>query len=416
MDYIKLYQTDRGISETVLNFAPIRPQRMGPPPGKNKGPGGPGGAGRGPGHGGPGGPGGGKTVQSGAILQDNGDILFRAVAPGDPVIEIIFGHGPDERIIRLENKGNSIFEGTLPYCPENAGPHGFVFQVNGMEVLHPYMPICFYKDRAVNYVEIPDPDFTEQMSLKADIPHGSITREIFYSEAINTTVRCMVYTPPGYHAGGEYPVLYLQHGAGENETSWNQLGKMAYITDNLLAEGKCVPFIVVMNDGLAKMEHEKHMVDSFDGLDQIITKECREFIEKRYRVKPGKENRAIAGLSLGSMAASYIGFNHPELYSAIGTFSGFLRRRDNFNTYEQCPYLHFLQDAEKLIKNYKLVFRSMGEADRHMHEFIEDDAFCAVGGADALPCYIRRTYPGQTHEWGAFRRAYYDFAQLVFKW
>lgn len=411
MDFIKLYQTDRGINETALNFAPIKPQRMGPPPGGPRGE-----KGRGPGAGGPGGPAGGKRIQSGALLQDNGDILFRMVAPGEPLIEVVFGHGPNQRIIRLENKGEKIFEGTLLYDASNAGPHGFTFRVDGVEVLHPYMPICFYMDRAVNYIEIPDQDMAEAISLKEDIPHGTVSREVFFSKAIGTFVRCMVYTPPCYQEGGQYPVLYLQHGAGENETGWDKLGKMAYITDNLLAEGKCVPFIVVMNDGLVKMPHEQHMVDSFDGLEQLITEESRCFIESRYRVKPGKENRAIAGLSLGSMAASYIGFRHPELYSAVGVFSGFLRRRDNFNTYEQCPYLYILHDAEKVSKEYQLVFRCEGEDDRHMHEFIEDDEFCTVGGVDQLPCYVRRTYPGQTHEWGAFRRGYYDFAQLVFQW
>ena len=191
---------------------------------------------------------------------------------------------------------------------------------------------------------------------------------------------------------------------------------MAYITDNLLAAGKCVPFVVVMNNGLLKKEHEKHLVDSFEGLEDIITEECRKLIERRYRVRRDKWGRAIAGLSLGSMTASYIGFRHPELYSAIGIISGFLRRRDHYNTYEQCPYLFTLHDAQKTETEYRLIFRSEGEADRHMHEFIEDDAFCAVGGVDKLPLYVRKTYPNQTHEWGAFRRAYIDFAQYVFQW
>ena len=85
-----------------------------------------------------------------------------------------------------------------------------------------------------------------------DVPHGSVTTEFYWSDALETWQRCLVYTPPMYHEGGEYPVLYLQHGAGENETSWIYNGRASHIMDNLIADGKAVPFIIVMNDGMVR--------------------------------------------------------------------------------------------------------------------------------------------------------------------
>lgn len=223
----------------------------------------------------------------------------------------------------------------------------------------------------------------------------------------------MVYTPPEYHKGGEYPVLYLQHGGGENETSWVYSGKMPYIMDNVIAEGKAVPFVVVTNDGLVRMPGDTGIND-FDGIEGIITKDCREYIESKYRVRRDKWGRAIAGLSLGSMQASYIGLRHPELYGYIGSFT-YLRCRDKDNTYEGNPHLDMLKDAENFAKEYKLLFRSLGGAEAHMNEFEEDDAFLARYGIDRLPGYIRKIYPGQSHVWNGWRHALYDFAQVVFR-
>jgi len=393
MDYIKTFQENRGINERVTAFSPQLPQKIG--------------------GGSDGGPDRGTPVPTGARLLDNGDIVFYVYAPGAKSIEVKVGRGRPP--VCLSDSGGGRFEGTLKYDPVFAGPHTIHVNVNGIETLNPYFPVWFAMNRPVNYIEVPDPETAQYISLKKGVPHGTVAHEVFFSETINDFLRCYVYTPPGYEKGGEYPVLYLQHGATENETCWVHNGKAPYILDNLLAEGRAEAFIAVMNDGMVKAPTDTG-IDSFDGIEQIITLDCREFIEGKYRVNTDKWSRAIAGLSLGSMQASYIGMRHPELYGYIGVFSGFMRRRDNFNTYELSEHLEAVRNYEKFALDYKLFFRSEGDLDRHFDEFLEDDEFCIKYGIDKIPGYVRRVYPGQGHEWGAWRRALYDFAQHVFKW
>lgn len=383
MDYIKEFQEDRGIRESVIAFSPQLPQRID-----------------------------GREVQTGALIQDNGDILFCYYAPGAESVEVETGR--DRPVIALQDRGDGVWEGTLPYDPLFAGPHAVQFRLNGIAVLDPYTPIWFAMNRPVNYIEVPDPETADFIALKKHVPHGTVTREIFWSDTIGDFLRCFVYLPAGYEKGGEYPVLYLQHGATENETSWLYNGKAAYILDNLLYERKCVPFLVVMNDGMVKGPTDK-TIDSFDAIEQIITTDCRKYIEAHYRTKTDKWNRAIAGLSLGSMQASYIGMRHPELYGSIGVICGFMRRRDTYNTYELSTHLDAVRNSEKFMQDYRLFFRCEGDKERQLHEFLEDDAFCAQYGVDKMPGYHRILYPNQTHEWGVWRRALRDFAQLLFR-
>lgn len=390
MGYIKEFQENRGIRERALAFSPQLPQKLFSADEWSPG----------------------ADVPSGALVQDNGDILFRFYAPGADRVEVEAGH--ERPPIALQDRGDGVWEGTLPYDPLFAGPHTVQYRLNGVAVLDPYTPIWFSMNRPVNYIEVPDPETAAYIGLRKEVPHGTVARELLWSDAIGAFLRCLVYLPAGYEAGGTYPVLYLQHGATENETSWVYNGKAANILDNLLYEGNCVPFVVVMNDGMVKGPTDK-TIDSFDAIEQIITSDCRKHIESRYRVRTDKWNRAIAGLSLGSMQSSYIGMRHPELYGSIGLFSGFLRRRDTYNTYELSTHLEAMRNSAQFTQDYRLFFRSIGGEDRRLNEFLEDDGFCAQYGVDRMPGYHRRVYPHQPHEWGAWRRALKDFAQLVFQ-
>lgn len=388
MKNIDLFQKNRGINERTIAFSPQLPRVLG--------------GFRDPV----------KTVLPPDVeTLDNGDIVLRYYSEAARDVKVRIGR---EMEIELTGKGNGCFEGVFPFSEELIGPHAINYIVNGIEVLNPYVPIWFGRNIPVNYIEVPDPEIAQMISLDKDIPHGSVVHEVFYSEAIGDFLRCYVYVPAGYENGdSEYPVLYLQHGATENETSWTYNGKAPYIMDNLIAQGKAVPFIIVMNDGMVKAETDKH-IDDFDGIETVITKDCREFIEGKYRVAKDKWNRAIAGLSLGSMQSSYIGMRHPELYGYIGVFSGFIRRRDTYNTYELSTHLEAVRDPEKFMRDYKVFFRSEGEADGQFREFLEDDEFLAHLLSE-MPGYVRKTYPHMAHEWGAWRRALIDFAQLIFK-
>ncbi|MFR7718278.1 MAG: alpha/beta hydrolase [Lachnospiraceae bacterium] len=131
---------------------------------------------------------------------------------------------------------------------------------------------------------------------------------------------CWVYTPPGYeHAHTEsYPVLYLQHGVGENETGWIWQGKANLILDNLIAENKCRPILLVMNAGYAFLPDEDPTFFPGDYETELIHG-CIPFIEQKYRVAAGRKNRAIAGLSLGSVQSFAIGMGHQDLFPALAS-------------------------------------------------------------------------------------------------
>ncbi|MCU0522649.1 MAG: alpha/beta hydrolase-fold protein [Anaerolineae bacterium] len=343
---------------------------------------------------------------------ENGDIVLRMVASGVRKVEVTsFMIAVRHFSIELTDRGDGVFEGVLPAGYGLAGNVPLNFLVDGALVIHPWVPVQASSGKIVNFIEVPDPE-TPYVLLR-DVPHGSVSREVYWSETLGEWERCFIYTPPGYHTGGEYPVLYLQHGGGENETCWLYNGKLPYILDNVLAEGKGVPFIAVLNNGLVRTPEDREG-DGFRGIEGVITKDCRGLVESKYRTKTDKWSRAIAGLSFGSMQACYIGFRHPELFGSVGSFT-YLRSRNYENTYAANPHLDILRDAEAFKKHYKLLFRSMGGEERHMNEFLEDDAFLAASGIDVLDSHVRRIYPGQTHTWNCWRRALYDFAQVVFK-
>ncbi len=341
-------------------------------------------------------------------IHEDGSVTLRMVAKGAANVE---ARSQALGTLVFTDRGDGVFECTVN-DPRFRGFMILNFFVDGVFVLNPFLPVCYFTEMTVNYVDIPDPE--TPYVLLYDVPHGSVTKEIFWSDTMKQYESCLVYTPPGYEKNGPYPVLYLQHGAGENETCWVQNGRLPYILDNVLAEGKGVPFVVVMNDGMIKLPYETQ-IDSFDGIEGVITEDCRKYIEGKYNVYTDKWHRAIAGLSLGSMQSSWIGFRYPELYSAVGLFSGFMRRRDNHNTYDDAPQLDIMKDQERFLSEYKLFFRSIGSEERMMHEFIEDDGFCAKYGADQVKTYCRKIYDGHDHVWNCWRRALYDFAQLVFQ-
>lgn len=352
----------------------------------------------------------GEQVGTGAIMQEDGSVLFRLYAPGMERASVCLTAFPDVQIA-MRKDGRGFFEGVLAYDPRFRGPQDVRFYLNDVLYLHPQTPAHFRSFRQVNYVEIPGPE--SEMILLRDVPHGQVVREVYRSAVRGTWQRCMVYLPPQYREGGSYPALYLQHGLTENESEWVNMGKMPYIMDNLIADGKCMPFIVVMSDGMERLPGETYW--DFASFEAMLLEDCIPFIEKHYRVKPGKANRAMAGLSMGSKQACEIGLRHPQLFGALGLFSGFMRT-DTAVPFKDTPHLRALHaNPAYLSEHYDVFFRAMGDRDGYYPVFLQDSA-----ALDALDCrnmrgYYEKTYEGMTHDWLAFRCAFYDFAQLLFR-
>lgn len=303
-------------------------------------------------------------------------------------------------------------------CPFHTGIHYVQLWIDEIPVLSPYLPIGYGCSRPYNYVELP-PEGEDFYCIK-DVPHGEVRKSYFYSAVTSSWSNMVVYTPPCYEkeAEREFPVLYLQHGHGENEMGWTIAGKVNWILDNLLAEGKIKPFIVVMNNGMVQIDisGQGHVVDH-TLFEKRLLEDIIPFVENHFRVKKNKENRAMAGLSMGSMQTALVGFSHPEHFCAIGLFSGFMRdfiqgsELDMINREaSDQSHLKILDDAEKFRSEFKLFFRAIGDHDLFLDEFQTDDRICEAKG---ITCE-RKIYSG-IHDWNVWRMCIRDFAQMIFK-
>ena len=262
-------------------------------------------------------------VDTGVKVHENGDVDFGLYAPNAKKVSVVFGVRANQPL-DMSKDADGVWRATLKYDTDFCGPKAFYFDVDGAPVLSQYCPQYYSHGAVIHYVDIPDEN--TPFILLRDVPHGTVSYEIYWSDYLETWQRCLVYTPPGYEKGGEYPVLYLQHGGGENETSWVFNGRASHIMDNLIADWKAVPFVVVMSDGGVRGKDEDRMSYGI-AFERTLIDNCIPFIEGKYRVKRDKWNRAIAGFSMGSMQSSIIGLSNPDKFAYIGLLSGFMRRR-----------------------------------------------------------------------------------------
>jgi enterochelin esterase family protein len=207
-----------------------------------------------------------------------------------------------------------------------------------------------------------------------DVAHGSVTRRWYESPGLKTTRRITVYTPPSYESSNEkYPVLYLLHGVGGDEEAWIALGRTAQILDNLIAQGKAKPMIVVMTNGhtsnsAAPGESSKGFYkpimmtpDVFSGDMESSFGDVIKFIDSNYRTKSEKSSRAIAGLSMGGFHSLYISANYPNTFDYVGLFSPAVKTPNNTTA---LPYLDIDKKLEAQKNNrYKLYWIAIGSTD-----------------------------------------------------
>lgn len=351
-----------------------------------------------------------EVVIPGFILNEDGSWCLNFKAEKAAKVEVVI-HNKRYMMKRSDN-------GLWSIAPD-LNLQGFqpvIFFVDGVEVLNPLVPIGFGASRPINYIEIPDKE--NDFYLCKDVPHGSVVQEFYYSETTETMKSCLIYTPPGYmkESGKEYPVLYLQHGHGENERCWIHQGKVNFILDNLIAENKMKPCIVVMNNGMVQKDVNGHRELDFLSIENLLIKDCIPFIEGHYRVKSDKWSRAMAGLSMGSLQTSLVTLNHPELFGYAGIFSGFVQALEGLPV-KDCSYLTELENKDKFEKDYKVFFRAVGDRDLvALDKFKSDSRLLAQNGLapENCPVHIEKIYPGE-HEWNVWRMCIRDFAQYLFR-
>lgn len=278
--------------------------------------------------------------------------------------------------------------------------------IDGREVLYPFLPIGFGGGKPCNFVDIPLREENCDYEIR-NVRHGMICTEYLYANATQKHERFLVYLPPDYFEQPQkrYPVLYLQHGLGENETSWVYQGKLNFIYDNLIAENKAIPAICVMCCGMVQSEKlGKRLVDH-RLLEELLLEDIIPHIDHTYRTLADRTHRALAGLSMGSIQTSYITFRHQETFAWAGLFSGFLK------DIISCEYSYLEKPfTDTYNTNMRLLFRCMGEEDPYYPNFLEEDKLCEEKG---LRC-IRKTFHG-THNWQAFRTGLLSFLPLVFR-
>jgi len=258
---------------------------------------------------------------------------------------------------------------------------------------------------------------------KQDVPHGDVRIRLYHSKVTGKWRRAFVYTPPGYddHPNRRYPVLYLQHGSNEDETGWTFQGHANLILDNLIAEKKAVPMIIVMDNCYAMRpgdvgqdpQIESPLRPNFPAFEAVMLQDVIPMIDATFRTIPDRDHRAIAGLSMGSNEALRVGTGNLDKFAYIGGFSGGM---NGLHTDPLDPATAFggrFKDGAAFNAKVKLLWLGMGTA--------EPKPFPAAIGAfrkmldDAGIRYVFFSSPGTAHEWLTWRRDLHAFAPRLFK-
>lgn len=300
--------------------------------------------------------------------------------------------------------------------PQDEGFHYYQLNIDGASVPDPGSKSYYGAGRWGSGIEIPAKD-REIYALK-QVPHGKVSENIYFSEITKEWRRCFVYTPPNYQKDmdSRYPVLYLQHGSFEDETGWSSQGKANLILDNLIAQGKVVPFIVVMDNGYAYRPGDLSNVDKqnrpLSAFEDVMIKEIIPLIDSGYRTISDREHRAIAGLSMGANQTMRIFMGNLDKIASYGGFSG----TSNYPSSDVIDTATFLngafEDGEAIDKKSNVFFLTLGTK--------EQDPFPRSVGAfrNMLKkqgiAYSWYESPGTSHEWLTWRRSLHEFAQLLF--
>ncbi len=346
------------------------------------------------------------------VVKVDGKWHFQWKIPEASKVELYFA----DTVTELKKSDDGIFECELPF---QSGMNYMLLWVDGTHVLCPTLPIGYGYSRPCNYVELPAEE--QDFYLRKNVPHGKVIMDTFFSVVTGEWERCLIYTPAGWDMKSDerIPVLYLQHGHGENEVGWVSTGKVPEILDNLIAEGESEKFAVVMNCGMVQVHENGKRVVNFRRFEDYLLKDVIPFIEERYPFGGSREKRAMAGLSMGSLQTSMIGFRHPEMFSSLGIFSGFLHDWITGSEIDMVErgsgddeHLEFLTELENKADKapFDVFFRAIGDTDPFLEYFLEDDKTVEKSGI----CQVRKLYKG-THDWNVWRMCLRDLAKLLFR-
>ena len=298
---------------------------------------------------------------------------------------------------------------TKPLVP---GFHYYWFTLGGMDISDPASKSYFGCGRMTSAIDIPEAGCSFY-DIK-DVPHGKVSIVTYYSKVRKSYATMYVYTPANYDSSSKrYPVLYLQHGGGEDESGWTHQGKTNYILDNLIAEGKAKEMIVVMSNGNITVPGTGfgYSIQGMKGFEEELLEVIIPFVDQNFRTIPDKQHRALSGLSMGGGQSFFVGLQHTDLFSYIGVFStgvfGGIRETKSFDAEAAMPGL--ISQHDKYNKALKLFYISVGTDDPRLSS--TQNAVSAMRKSGLAITF--NTFPGD-HEWQVWRKSLHDFAQKLF--
>ncbi len=370
------------------------------------------------------------------VYPDN-RVAFRLVAPDAQKVQVRLGQD-----YPMTRDANGVWTVTLP--PQVVGFHYYYLVIDGVQVSDPASETFFGVNRVSSGVEVPEQGV--DYYLPKDVPHGEIRSRWYFSKVTGAWRQCFVYTPPDYDANqrARYPVLYLLHGGGEDQRGWPTQGKANFVLDNLIAAGKAKPMLIVMDSMSARRPGETGgfgggaaggrgaapggrgsaggaqqagpgpgrnasaaMLAGNATFTEMLLKDLIPMVDSTYRTLADRENRAMAGLSMGGMQTFATATAHLDTFAYIGGFSGSAGSGGTFD--QKTTGNGVYADAAAFNKRVKLLWLGVGtEESPNTKKF--HDALDQVG--------IRNVYfesKGTAHEWLTWRRCLNDFAPRLFR-
>ncbi|MDR1557555.1 MAG: esterase [Tannerellaceae bacterium] len=363
-------------------------------------------------------------------INSNNTVTFRLQAPQAVKVELTGDFLPTQKrqtpmgemdapgVAGLTKNAQGVWEFTTPnaLAPEL---YSYSFIIDGVSVTDPNNVYMIRDVGSVTSIFIMGGGRADLYKVN-DVPHGTVARRWYHSPSLNMDRRITIYTPPGYEQSkGEYPVFYLLHGAGGDEEAWIALGRTSQILDNLIAQKKAKPMIVVMTNGNAGqqaapgesvkgMYKPSFMGDTrMDGDFEKAFPDVIKFVESNYHVKKNKANRAIAGLSMGGFHSMHISKQYPDLFDYVGLFSAAIMPREDVTSeiYQNTDEKLKVQFAQKP----RLYYIAIGTAD-----------FLFSANTDFRKKLDENKYPytyyetGEGHIWKNWRIYLSEFAPLLF--
>ena len=318
-------------------------------------------------------------------------VRFRVNAPqAKSVVSTIGAAGMSGTVLKKNKDG--VWEGTTA-GPVDEGFHYYHLYIDGGLFNDPGAKNYYGSVRWESGLEVPAHD--QEFYAVKDVPHGNVVQVLFPSKVTNSTARAFVYLPPSYDGKKKFPVLYLQHGWGEDETAWSNQGHANLIMDNLIAEGKCEPFIIVMTYGLTNGARFGTIGQfDFTHFEKLLCDELVPYIDSHFKTIPNKANRAMAGLSMGGMETKRITMARPEMFNYYGLMSGGTYSPEDIKDKNQVAMI-FMSCGSK--ENPQGVTRAA--------EALKEAGFNAMS-------YVSE---GTAHEFLTWRRSLYQMAPQLFK-